>query len=265
MTQHLRLLLGAIIITIFAAPVQAESFKQAKKFYASADYSAAIAELQPLAKAGNADANNLLGEMYLHGLGVQTNIAKAKSLFESGARTGHLASLNNLDSILDAEYKLELKTIEPLATSGNAAAQNRLGRMYEFGQGHDINPKLAFAWYQKAAAKNNMEGKMNLARSYNFGLGTEQDFIKAEAGYLANAQAGHIDSMFFLGTMHFAQISQAADDADRQAYAWLKVAADHGHATAAAMVSRLAMKLGDDLDMGEALYKQYANTFSVAQ
>jgi hypothetical protein len=32
MTQHLRLLLGAIIITIFAAPVQAESFKQTNTF-----------------------------------------------------------------------------------------------------------------------------------------------------------------------------------------------------------------------------------------
>lgn len=265
MTLHFRLLLGAIIITIFALPVQAESFKQAKKFFASADYSAAIEELQPLAKAGNADANNLLGEIYLHGLGVQTNIAKAKSLFESGARTGHLDSLNNLDGILDAEYRLELKTVEPLATSGNAQAQNRLGRMYEFGQGQDINPKAAFAWYQKAAAQNYMEGNMNLARSYNFGLGTEQNLIKAEAGYLANAQAGHIDSMFFLGTMHFAQISQAADDADRQAYAWLKVAADQGHATAAAMVSRLAMKLGDNVDKGEALYTQYSAAYAGAQ
>jgi TPR repeat protein len=223
MTQHLRLLLGAIIITIYAAPVQAESFKQAEKLYASADYFAAISELQPLAKADNADTNNLLGETYLYGLGIQTNIAKAKRLFESGARTDHLASLNNLDSIHNAEYKLELKTIEPLATSGNAAAQN------------------------------DMEGKMNLARSYNFGLGTEQDFIKAETGYLANAQAGYVDSMFSLGTMHFAQITQEADEAG------------YGHATAAAMVSRLAMKLGGDLDNGEALYTQYTNTFSVAQ
>jgi len=265
MTQHYRLLLSAIIIAILALPVQAASFKQAKKLYAAQDYSAAIAELKPLAKAGNADANNLLGELYLQGLGVEANTAKAKSLFEASAGTGHLAALGNLDGILNAEYKLELKTLEPLAASGNAQAQNRLGRMYEFGQGHDINPKLAFVWYQKAAAQDYMEGKMNLARSYNFGLGTEQDLIKAEAGYLANAQAGHIDSMFYLGTMHFAQISQAAEDADRQAYAWLKVAADHNHATAAAMVSRLTLKLGENVDKGEALYKQYSNTYAPAQ
>jgi hypothetical protein len=37
MTQHLRLLIGAIIITIFAAPAQAKSFQKAKKIYASAE------------------------------------------------------------------------------------------------------------------------------------------------------------------------------------------------------------------------------------
>ncbi|MDC9720193.1 MAG: tetratricopeptide repeat protein [Gammaproteobacteria bacterium] len=265
MIQYSRLLISAIIFALSSLPVQAASFKQAKKLYAAADYSAAIEELQPLAKAGNADASNLLGEMYWQGLGVQSDIAKAKVLFQAGANTGHLAALNNLDGILDVEYKLELKSIEPLAANGNAEAQNRLGRMYEFGQDHDINPKLAFSWYKKAAAQGNIEGQMNVARSYNFALGTDQDLIQAEAGYLSNAQAGHIDSMFFLGTMHFAQISQAADDADRQAYAWLKLAAENGHATAAAMVTRLSIKLGDHLNQGEALYQEYAAAYSPAQ
>jgi TPR repeat protein len=265
MTQHFRLLLGAIIIAIAALPAQAASFKQAKKLYAAEDYSAAIAELQPLSKTGNADASNLLGEIYLHGLGVQADTAMAKTLFEAGARTGHLGALENLDGILDAEYKLELKIVKPLAVSGNAEAQNRLGRMYEFGHGSDIDPQAAFHWYQKAATQNNTAGKMNLARSYNFGLGTDQDLVKAEAGYLDNAEAGHINSMFFLGTMHFAQVSQAGDDSDRQAYAWLKVAAEHGHTTAAAMVTRLTIKLGTNLDKGEALYMQYTNTYALAQ
>ena len=262
MIQFSRLLLGATIIALCALPAHAVSFKQAKKLHAAADYSAAISELQPLAKSGNADANNLLGEMYLQGLGVSADTALAKGYFEAGARVGHLGALANLGKILDSEYKLELKTLEPLAIGGNAQAQNRLGRMYEFGQGHDINPQSAFVWYKKSAQQGNLQGRMNLARAYNFGLGTNQDFTKAEAGYLANAQAGHIDSMFFLGTMHFAQVSQAGLDADRQAYAWLKVAAENGHATAAAMVTRLTMKLGERLEQAEALYQDYANAYS---
>ena len=262
MTFLSRLLTSVAIIALCSLPAQAASFKQAKKLYAAADYSGAIAQLQPLAKAGNAAANNLLGELYLQGLGFPADTAAAKRHFEAGARVGHLASLANLGDILDAEYKLELVALEPLAASGNALAQNRLGRMYEFGQGYDINPQAAFSWYQKSAKQGNPEGRMNLARSYNFGLGTPQNFALAEAGYLANAQAGHIDSMFFLGTMHFAQVSQAGLDADRQAYAWLKVAAQNGHATAAAMVTRLAIKLGDKLPQGDALFQEYHSAYT---
>jgi len=264
MNHFFRLLVGATMVAMCALPAHAASFKQAKKHYAAADYSAAIAELQPLAKAGNADANNLLGEMYLQGVGVNSDITLAKTFFEAGARVGHLSALANLADILNREYKVELVTLEPLAEAGNAKAQNRLGRMYEFGQGHSINPQAAYAWYKKAADQGLMNGRMNLARAHNFGLGTEQDFVKAEAGYLANAKAGHVDSMFFLGTMHFAQVSQAGLDSDRQAYAWLKVAAQNGHATAAAMVTRLAIKLGDNLSQGDALYQDYATRYTSA-
>jgi len=257
-----RLLVSATIVAMCTLPAHAASFKQAKKHYAAADYAAAITELQPLAKAGNADASNLLGEMYLQGVGVNTDMALAKTYFEAGARVGHLAALANLGDILNREYKVELVTLEPLAQAGNAQAQNRLGRMYEFGQGHSINPQAAYTWYKKAADQGHMDGRMNLARAHNFGLGTKQDFVKAEAGYLANAKAGHIDSMFFLGTMHFAQVSQAGLDSDRQAYAWLKVAAQNGHATAAAMVTRLAIKLGDNLGQGDALYQEYATSYT---
>jgi hypothetical protein len=61
------------------------------------------------------------------------------------------------------------------------------------------------------------------------------------------------------------KLYSSADNSDRQAYAWLKVAADYSHATAAAMVFRLATKLGGNLNKGESMYKQYANTFAVAQ
>ncbi|MBT6076753.1 MAG: sel1 repeat family protein, partial [Oceanospirillaceae bacterium] len=181
MNHFFRLLVGATMVAMCALPAHAASFKQAKKHYAAADYSAAIAELQPLAKAGNADANNLLGEMYLQGAGVNSDITLAKTFFEAGARVGHLAALANLADILNREYKVELVTLEPLAEAGNAKAQNRLGRMYEFGQGHSINPQAAYAWYKKAADQGLMNGRMNLARAHNFGLGTEQDFVKAEA------------------------------------------------------------------------------------
>ena len=253
-------LTGALVCALLAMPTYAASMKQAKKALAANDIDTALNELQPLARSGNADANNMLGQLYMDGTGVAQDTAKAKSYFEAGARTGHLESLKNLNVILDAEYKQELVTVRPAAEAGDSKAQTRLGRMYEFGYGQPASPSDAFVWYSKAAAQSDLNGAMNLARAYNFGIGTQQDLVKAEAGYLATAQQGHVDSMFFLGTMHFAQISQSGPDADRQAYAWLRLAADNGHAAAAAMVTRLALKLGDKISAAEALYKELKQT-----
>lgn len=255
-----RVLAGALVCALLATPAYAASMKQAKKMIAANDIEGAVTELQPLARSGNAEANNMLGMLYLEGTGVAQDTAQAKIYFEAGARTGHLESLKNLNIILDAEYKVELKTVAPAAESGDAEAQNRLGRMYEFGYGMPASPVDAYNWYQKSANQGNADGIMNLARAYNFGIGVNQDLVSAEAGYLAGAKTGHVDSMFFLGTMHFAQISSAGADADRQAYAWLKLASDHGHAAAAAMVTRLALKLGDKVGAADALYNEYKQT-----
>lgn len=255
-----RALTGALVCALLATPVYAASMKQAKKLMAANDIKGAMAELQPLARSGNAEANNMLGLLYLEGNGVAQDTAQAKIYFEAGARTGHLESLKNLNIILDAEYKVELKTVVPAAEGGDAQAQNRLGRMYEFGYGMPASPADAFKWYQKSANQANADGIMNLARAYNFGIGVGQDLIRAETGYLAGAKSGHVDSMFFLGTMHFAQISSAGSDADRQAYAWLKLASTKGHAAAAAMVSRLALKLGDKIGAADALFNEYQQT-----
>ena len=255
-----RALTGALVCALLATPAYAASMKQAKKLMAANDIEGAVAELQPLARSGNAEANNMLGMLYLDGTGVDQDTAQAKIYFEAGARTGHLDSLKNLNIILDAEYKVELKTVVPAAESGDAEAQNRLGRMFEFGYGMAASPADAFNWYQQSANQAHAGGIMNLARAYNFGIGVNQDLARAEAGYLAGAKTGHVDSMFFLGTMHFAQISSAGADADRQAYAWLKLAADNGHAAAAAMVTRLALKLGDKVGAADALYNEYKQT-----
>ncbi|MDP6969239.1 MAG: tetratricopeptide repeat protein [Gammaproteobacteria bacterium] len=253
-------LAGSLICALLAVPAYAASIKQAKKALAANDYDTALTELKPLARSGNAQANNLLGLMYMQGNGVAQDQAQAKAYFEAGANTGHLESLRNLNILLDVQYKEELKTVKPAAQGGDSQSQTRLGRMYEFGHGTDPSPTDAFIWYQKAAKQNDLDGAMNLARAYNFGIGTKQDLVKAEAIYLAGAKQNHIDSMFFLGTMHFAQISQAGADADRQAYAWLKLAADSNHAAAAAMVTRLTLKLGDQIAAAEALYKAYRQT-----
>lgn len=46
-----------------------------------------------------------------------------------------------------------LRELRPLAEQGNAGAQNRLGIMYEKGQGVPQDHAAAVKWYRKAAAQ----------------------------------------------------------------------------------------------------------------
>ena len=72
-----RALTGALVCALLATPAYAASMKQAKKLMAANDIEGAVAELQPLARSGNAEANNMLGMLYMDGTGVAQDTAQA--------------------------------------------------------------------------------------------------------------------------------------------------------------------------------------------
>ena len=57
--------------------------------YRRGDFATALAELRPLAEAGAPEAQQLLGEMYLHGNGVPADFTTAAEWLRKAARTGH--------------------------------------------------------------------------------------------------------------------------------------------------------------------------------
>jgi len=64
------------------------------------------------------------------------------------------AGLAEAKAAYDAkDYKTAFKEYLPLAEAGNAEAQNRLGRMYLYGQGRISNLDKAVYWYTKAASQ----------------------------------------------------------------------------------------------------------------
>lgn len=234
------LLLSLHTGTVFAAG----ELGKGTRAFESQNYSAALDELQPLAKEGNPDALNMVGQMYENGWGITKDEDKARQYYDQGAAQGHLASVNSLRKLKNRDYLAELKTIEPQAMNGSASAQNRLGEMYEFGQGVSRNANSAFKWYKSAAEKGLVAAQHNLARSYNFGTGVTQDFKTAERWYLKAAEQGHTQAMFFLGTMYSnSHGSDHSKDTNVIAYAWMHNAALLGNDTASAIERRLKMKL----------------------
>ena len=223
------------------------------------DYETALKALAPLVKDGDSNATNLMGQMYENGWGVEKDTEKAKSLYDQGARRGHLASVNSLRKLKNIDYKIELDALLPKVAAGDAEAQNRAGEMYEFGYGTDRNPQEAFRLFQLAAEQGSVNAQHNLGRCYNFGTGTKQDFVEAERWYRIASEKGHTESMFFLGTLYSNGYGQDTSHAsDIIAYAWMHNAAALGNPTASAIESRLLMKLQDNqMDEAKTLASSY--------
>lgn len=227
------------------------------------DYSTALEELKPLAREGDPDALNMVGQMYENGWGVEKDEKKARRYYQRGASLGHMGNVNSLRALKDKEYKIELETVMPAAKAGNARAQNRLGEMAEFGYGMPRDPNMAIEWYLKSADQGHVAAQHNIGRCYNFGTGVEQDFAEAERWYRKAADQGHTDAMFFIGTLYSNNHgTQKDEDTNVLAYAWMHNAAELGNRTAQAIEKRLVMKLNDsELEAAKKLAAEYRNTY----
>ncbi len=107
-----------------------------------------VAELQQLAKQGDAEAQVRLGVLY---------------------RAGREIS---------QDYGLAQKWFLEAAKQGNADGQNNLGLMYDHGRGVDRDFVQARKWYLKAAQHGHANAQYNLALLYVNGQGIPQDDIE---------------------------------------------------------------------------------------
>lgn len=82
----------ALIIGLTIAPITAfanSALEQARDLMESNQYEASMAALQPLARSGNADAEELIGVMYALGLGVEADPERAFEWYLRAALKGH--------------------------------------------------------------------------------------------------------------------------------------------------------------------------------
>ncbi len=256
-------LAASLMLSISATNLFAANLGKGSVAFDKQDYTTAFKELNPLAKEGNPDAMNMVGQMYENGWGVDKDVAKARRFYNRGASLGHMGSVNSLRALKDQEYKVELETVQPAAEAGDASAQNRLGEMAEFGYGMERNPDLAIQWYLKAADQGLVAAQHNIGRSYNFGTGVQQDFAEAERWYRKAAEQGHTEAMFFLGTLYSNEHGSHADrNTNILAYAWMHNAAQLGNRTAVEIEKRLVMKLNpSELTAAKELAEEYRKQY----
>ena len=116
-------------------------FAEGATAYNNKNYAVALKEIRPLAQAGNADAEHLLGLMYYMGRGVPQ------------------------------DYKAALEWHRKAALKGKADAQYVVGAMYYTGNAVIQDHKQAVSWFRKAAEQGHPDAQQVLGLMYRYHIG----------------------------------------------------------------------------------------------
>jgi localization factor PodJL len=170
-----------------------------------------LQRLAPLAGAGNAKAQEVLGLAYLDGDGLAVNEAE-------GA-----------------------KWLERAAARGEAVAAYRLGTLYERGHGVAVDHAKAARWYMAAAKVGNRKAMHNLAVAYAQGTGVKKDTSLAAQWFLRAANLGLADSQFDLAVLY--ERGLGVPQSLAAAYRWYAIASAQGDAESRARMEAIASQI----------------------
>jgi TPR repeat protein len=133
----------------------------------------------------------------------------------------------------------------PPAEAGNAEAQFRIGRLYDFGEGVEKNYDKGIRWYKAADTNNHLSATFNLGHLlYWEGRGNEDKRLAIDLLNKA-AMKGHIDAQLHLG------ISLAAGDVFSrnyvEAFKWMYISLMNGNLNSEGTISKLESITSSDV------------------
>ncbi|MBY0239202.1 MAG: sel1 repeat family protein [Burkholderiaceae bacterium] len=141
-------------------------FAEGATAYNNRNYTVAYKEIEPLARAGNTDAEHLLGLMYYMGRGVQQS------------------------------YKQAMNWHRKAAHKGKADAQYVVGAMYYTGNAVIQDHKQAITWFRKAAEQGHADAQQVLGLMYRYHIGgMPQDNVLAYMLWNLSAAAGNANAV----------------------------------------------------------------------
>lgn len=186
------------------------------------------------AEQGLAQAQHNLGVMYLHGQGVPEDPAEAARWFRLAADQGHpdaLAALGRTEPAHTLPSSFEDHE------QGDAEAQYRLGRRYEYGNGVEQDHAEASRLYGLAAEGGHADAQYSLGLLYALGRGVGRDRAEAARWFRLAAGQGHAGAQSSLG---FAYETGGGVERDfSEAVRWYRIAAENGHDRAAERLESL--------------------------
>jgi uncharacterized protein len=181
-TWHLLLiiLVGMWLVSASGGASSAD-IELAKAELKKRNYEAAYKELEPLAKAGNAEAQTLVGVLFARGLYVKRHDRVAFQWHQKAAAQNYPEALYYLsewhsDSLVgQQDYGKASQYRKKSAELGYPPAQYAMGNAHLQGVFATKDPSEAAKWYERSAKQGHAPAQMQLANLYGAGLGVKKD------------------------------------------------------------------------------------------
>jgi uncharacterized protein len=166
-------------------------FTEGANAYNARNYTLALKEISPLAKAGNADAQHLLGLMYYMGRGVPQ------------------------------DYRQAFAWHQKAALQGKADAQYVLGAMYYKGNSVPQDQKQAVYWFRKAAELGHPDAQYTLGLLYRYHVaGMPQDVVLAYMLWNLSASSGNANAASQRASVARQMSQEQIEEAQAMSRAW---------------------------------------------
>ena len=136
-----------------------------------------------------------------------------------------------------AELPKALRKYLPRARQGDADAQYRVAKIYEFGRGVPKDSAEALKWYRAAAEQGHARAEYSLGRIYSAGKIVDRDYAESAKWFRRSAEQGVAAAQSFLGGMYRRGRGVPKDPAE--AARWYGKAARQGYAYAQAVLGRM--------------------------
>ena len=132
------------------------------------------------------------------------------------------------------EYEKAIELYKKAAALGHIGVLNRLGWMYQYGEGVEQSDTEAVKWYRKGAEAGNAKAMNNLGSMYQNGEGVEQNYNKAIELYKKSIDAGNGFAANNLGNIYYN--GKGVERNYEEAVKWYRKGAELGDSSATSNV-----------------------------
>lgn len=148
------------------------------------------------------------------------SFAKAQSDYELG-----------LVAFSEKKYKEAIQHLNFAAIKGNLNAQYKLGEIYQYGEGTNIDYTLAMKWYNNAAKLGSSIAQHHLGAIYEFGLmNIKIQYETAFEWYRLSAEQGNSDAQYAIAGLYAQGLGTTLNN--EKALYWYHKSAKQGNSSA---------------------------------